>query len=990
MPHRTKRGLIARAAALAFLAHMPFAAHAGANARLQVVHASPYAPSVDVLANGSIALVTSLSFPSASATQDVTPGTYDIDVVPFGGTVADSVLSLPGVTLDAGTEYVVAAFRPPSRIAPIVYTRTASAVPAGSIRVRAVHAADGVGEVDILAITGGTQGLPLFSDLAEGTVTIEADVPAAAYRIGLDTNNDLNAEFVFDLPALASGTVVDAYAIYATGNVFLLAVFPDGTEQLIDPVPFSRVQVVHASPDAPAVDVLANGAVALFSNQSFPGATPTIGVQSGTYDLDVVPAGGTVGDSVLSLPRTTLAPGIEYVVAAFRPLSRIAPIVYTRTTAAPAPGTIRVRAVHAADGVGEVDILAVGSGNTGTALFRDLAEGAATLEATLPAGAYRVGIDTNNDSAAEFVFDLPSLAAGTVVDAYAINDGGDVFLLAVFPDGTEARIDPTPLADVRALHLSADGPNVDIFANGGLFAGNLPYLGSTGFAKLAAGATDVAIAPAGSGIGEAVLTIDGLGLAANKSTTLVAYDKVASLKALAIVENFDGLTTGSIRLNVAHTATGVPPVDLLALGDENTTPTVLLSGVPFGAVAALPDIPAGAYRLGLDAGPDGQIDFTFDVPELAGGTFANVFAVNDGGDVYLVAQFRDSSTAVIPPVKRTVDVADYESGPQGWTFASPAQFTAPQGSFTTGSLTLTTTDNTNTFGFWESPLIDVGQTVDAPEADRLIQVTAEIASSGAPANLLPVRRIRTASESWRRSDVSVITSEREGAYSVAGAYTHFGVIPADENRFRISVDVLNFDATDAITSTSDIRRIETTLVSVSLLGEGESVANVDLRGQNPVGFAPNDVAPVLKAPLFSAGANGLTIAGDPASTTPGTTFGAYTAAVGLPLAADTVYRIDWTVTSDSATAATVPTFRLRVNDSTLQGAWYANIASAGEGQLSPAGAPRTYSAYFRTPATLVGSTWLLSFDFLNTPEDGDTVTTGLTLQQLTITSHPIP
>jgi hypothetical protein len=150
------------------------------------------------------------------------------------------------------------------------------------------------------------------------------------------------------------------------------------------------------------------------------------------------------------------------------------------------------------------------------------------------------------------------------------------------------------------------------------------------------------------------------------------------------------------------------------------------------------------------------------------------------------------------------------------------------------------------------------------------------------------------------------------------------------------------------------------------------------------------VAPVLKAPLFSAGANGLTIAGDPASTTPGTTFGAYTAAVGLPLAADTVYRIDWTVTSDSATAATVPTFRLRVNDSTLQGAWYANIASTGEGQLSPAGVPRTYSAYFRTPATLVGSTWLLSFDFLNTPEDGDTVTTGLTLQQLTITSHPIP
>ncbi len=76
------------------------------NARLQVVHASVDAPTVDVLANGG-ALVEGLAFPEASGFLEVPAGTYDVQVaVAESGAVA---IDLPGTTLEAGQVYVVMA-----------------------------------------------------------------------------------------------------------------------------------------------------------------------------------------------------------------------------------------------------------------------------------------------------------------------------------------------------------------------------------------------------------------------------------------------------------------------------------------------------------------------------------------------------------------------------------------------------------------------------------------------------------------------------------------------------------------------------------------------------------------------------------------------------------------------------------------------------------------------------------------------------------------
>ncbi|MGD9714402.1 MAG: DUF4397 domain-containing protein [Thermomicrobiales bacterium] len=76
------------------------------NARLQVIHASPDAPEVDVTANGS-ALVEGLAFPDSSGFLEVPAGSYDVQVLlTSGGAVA---LDLPGTVLEAGQVYVVMA-----------------------------------------------------------------------------------------------------------------------------------------------------------------------------------------------------------------------------------------------------------------------------------------------------------------------------------------------------------------------------------------------------------------------------------------------------------------------------------------------------------------------------------------------------------------------------------------------------------------------------------------------------------------------------------------------------------------------------------------------------------------------------------------------------------------------------------------------------------------------------------------------------------------
>lgn len=134
----------------------------------------------------------------------------------------------------------------------------------------------------------------------------------------------------------------------------------------------ARVRVVHASPDAPAVDVYVNGQAVLTGVPYFT-VSGYLSVPAGEYRIQVTPAGAGLGSSVIDA-TATLAAGTDYTVAAVNTLANIQPLVLVDNNSAPAPQRTRVRVVHASPDAPAVDIKLAGTNTTLlTAAFKDAA-----------------------------------------------------------------------------------------------------------------------------------------------------------------------------------------------------------------------------------------------------------------------------------------------------------------------------------------------------------------------------------------------------------------------------------------------------------------------------------------------------------------------------------------------------------------------------------------------------------------------------------------
>jgi LPXTG-motif cell wall-anchored protein len=129
----------------------------------------------------------------------------------------------------------------------------------------------------------------------------------------------------------------------------------------------ARVRVVHASPDAPAVDVWVDGSVA-FSNAPFKGITDYAELSPASYQVQVTPTGAT--EPVVIDANLDLAAGTDYTVVAVGLLDNIEPLVLVDNNSAPAAGKAHVRFVHASPDAPAVDIAVA---NGGPVLFSNVA-----------------------------------------------------------------------------------------------------------------------------------------------------------------------------------------------------------------------------------------------------------------------------------------------------------------------------------------------------------------------------------------------------------------------------------------------------------------------------------------------------------------------------------------------------------------------------------------------------------------------------------------
>jgi len=174
----------------------------------------------------------------------------------------------------------------------------------------------------------------------------------------------------------------------------------------------AKVMVVHASPDAPGVDLLVDGTVVNSDALSFPNNTGYLDVSAGTRNVKVNAAGTstTVIDADLNL-----SDDLTYTVFATGSLSNIEPLVLVDQLAAPAAGNAHVRFVHVSPDAPAVDItLTDGSVVFGNRAFREY-----TDFTPLPAGTYDLQVRLAGTSTV--VLELPniSLMDGVIYTVFA-------------------------------------------------------------------------------------------------------------------------------------------------------------------------------------------------------------------------------------------------------------------------------------------------------------------------------------------------------------------------------------------------------------------------------------------------------------------------------------------------------------------------------------------------------------------------------------------
>jgi hypothetical protein len=404
----------------------------------------------------------------------------------------------------------------------------------------------------------------------------------------------------------------------------------------------AMIRVVHASPDAPNVDVYAAGnSTPIVTGLGYGQTSAWIEVDSGTVGVELRASPSTATSPLVyatgpltiadQADITAVAAGLAASANADDSL-RVIPLI--NSFAATAPMTARVRVLHAGADAPTVD-LDVGNQNptapavTGLARFADTgASGVA-----LPSGqALALGIDVAG--ARVTAFTTPELADGADILVVATGLLGSLArqssgfsLLIVGPNGNLGFVQQDPL--VYALHASPDAPEVDAFVGENKLIDGLSFGQLTAPMQVQPGTYQVDLFPHADGptrpAGAPVLSQPVGSLAAGQRYLAVATGFLTPpagaqpLQLGAIQENFTLGDTGA-RLRAIHESPDAPAVDIGIVALNSIAP-VLFGGLAFGAsspdtgLAATPgQLPVGV----APAGMDNTIVSRFTIPATSG------------------------------------------------------------------------------------------------------------------------------------------------------------------------------------------------------------------------------------------------------------------------------------------------------------------------------------------------------------------------------------
>jgi hypothetical protein len=404
----------------------------------------------------------------------------------------------------------------------------------------------------------------------------------------------------------------------------------------------AMVRVIHASPDAPNVDLYVEGVAAPVATDIAYGETTVyLDLDAGTYNFQLRAAGSNPSSAPayetgnLSIPEgakiTAVALGL---LSSGNAADMFRVIPYVENFTAPGAGNAALRIIH---GGADAPTVALDVGNDGSPEVNSFARFAETGDAgvALPSGSeLQIAIWAGSPLERVTVFTTPQLPDGAELFVIATGllgklprEADGFSLLAVGPSGTIGFIKQNPV--VFALHGSPDAPAVDIFAGSAELADNLSFGQLSDPIQVPPGSYTLDFRANDDGPIAASATTPAL--AAGERYLAIASGFLNGSPAFQLLPYGDAFVLGGsdARVRAVHASPDAPAVDIGTVAGNVLTPVPDYTNVPFGAasVAGGTSLPVASLLIGIAPTGDTTPLVTFDVTTAAG---LRAFAVAAG------------------------------------------------------------------------------------------------------------------------------------------------------------------------------------------------------------------------------------------------------------------------------------------------------------------------------------------------------------------------
>lgn len=423
----------------------------------------------------------------------------------------------------------------------------------------------------------------------------------------------------------------------------------------------AELRVIHASVDAPAVDVFIDGSESI-SDLDFAESSGFASLFEGTYDIDVqanTPSGNlsvlTVNDFALAADASPTVIAVGDVAA-----DTLEVIVVDETTADPMSDEVGLVVVHGSSAAPAVDIFLTAPNDdiTGAAPAFNFAFKDSVDAGAVSADEVRIRAAVNGTVVYDSgTVDLSPFAGSKimVVAVAAENDvessASPIKLLAVTDDAQVELAAAGTQAGIRVAHISPDaasaaGGPVEVFATSEALGADpvevidafdyLDVLPSTStYLEVPQGGYVFDVAPNTDMIGDSVFTTGTVELMAGMEYTAIAAGRVTSSPMFTILPTGDMnrsiATQASVKVVHAAPAAGDVDVYVTAAGEftadqvaAGTAGDPLLDEFAFPTITDYVALAPGAYDIRVVAG--GAVAINVEGFQLDGGTVATVIA----------------------------------------------------------------------------------------------------------------------------------------------------------------------------------------------------------------------------------------------------------------------------------------------------------------------------------------------------------------------------